>query len=156
MLVAESSKLKLHLCCSVCNCSESYMQMFNSKQHNYILIEHAHNYTHGYSCYYCYHIISSLGTVSQPAVFTAPVNWPALHDKLLQSHQLLNQPLTLPTALLVYYTHSNSHALHNISHHVTLQNTTTVMSSPSPNKITIISIVVNYTLALIKCPSLTT
>ena len=48
------------------------------------------------------HHISSLGTVSQPAVFTTPVNRPTLHDKLFQSHQLLYQQLTLPTALLVY------------------------------------------------------
>ena len=45
------------------------------------------------------HHISSLGT---PAVLTTTVNQPALYDKLFQSHQLLNQPLTLPIALLVY------------------------------------------------------
>ena len=81
----------------------------NSKQNNNILIEHTHNYTYkmdtaaiAHAAITLTHYISSLGIVSQPAVFTTPVNWSTLHDKLFQSHQLLNQPLTQPTALLVY------------------------------------------------------
>ena len=75
----------------------------NSKQHNNTLIAHTHDYTYKMDTTTTTAIIIySLGTVSQPAVFTTPVSQPALHGKLFQSHQLLNQPLTQPTALLVY------------------------------------------------------
>ena len=122
-------------------------------QHNNTLIEHTHNYTYKMdtataAAITLTHHISSLGTVSQLAVFITPVNWPAVHDKLFQSHQLLNQPLTLPTASLVY-----SLKLPHITRcHIMWCHETQPLSCllHPQTKSLIISIAVNHTLTLLK------